>query len=119
MAAVAKLANTALPSLKRCTEGVERVEEGARVLLPEGIGSRHDDDGARARGSTWRQWRLGAPPGLGEGERGAGARVRVSAGFVAPLKTSRPDWWGHGQRTAATARPRVGAGLWPVSHTEV
>jgi hypothetical protein len=46
MAAVAKSANTALPSLKRSTEGVERVEEGARVLLPEGIGSRHDDDAA-------------------------------------------------------------------------
>jgi hypothetical protein len=48
MAAVAKSANAALPSLRRYTEGVERVEEGARVLLPEGIGSRHDDDDARA-----------------------------------------------------------------------
>jgi hypothetical protein len=119
MAAVAKSANTALPSLRRSTEGVERVEEGARVLLPEGIGSRHDDEGARARGSTRRQWRLGASPGLRESERGAGARVRVSAGFMAPLKTSQPDWWGHGQRTAATAHPCVGAGLWPVGHTEV
>jgi hypothetical protein len=48
MAAVAKSANAALPSLKQSKEGVERVEEGARVLLPEGIGSRRDDDGTRA-----------------------------------------------------------------------
>jgi hypothetical protein len=48
MAAVAKSANAALPSLKRPTEGVESVEEGAVVLLLEGIGSRRDDDGARA-----------------------------------------------------------------------
>jgi hypothetical protein len=68
MAAVAKSANAALPSLKRSTEGVERVEEGARVLLLEGIGPGRDDDGARERGSTWRRWRLGAPPWLGEGE---------------------------------------------------
>jgi hypothetical protein len=46
MAAVAKSANAALPSLKRPTEGVERVEEGTVVLLLEGIGSRRDDDGA-------------------------------------------------------------------------
>jgi hypothetical protein len=41
----------------------------------------------------------------------AGARVRVSGGSVAPLKTLRPDGWGHGQRTVAIARPRIGAGL--------
>jgi hypothetical protein len=46
MAAVAKSANAALPSLKLPAEGVERVEEGVVVLLLEGIGSRHDDDGA-------------------------------------------------------------------------
>jgi hypothetical protein len=69
MTAVAKSANAALPSLKRPTKGVERVEEGAVVLLLEGIGSRRADDGARARGSLWRQWRLGAPLWLGEGER--------------------------------------------------
>jgi hypothetical protein len=74
MAAVAKWANAALPSLKRPTEGVERVEEGAMVLLLEGIGSRRVDDGAAAGGSPWRQWRLGAPLWLGEGEReGRGA----------------------------------------------
>jgi hypothetical protein len=75
MATVAKSANVALPSLRQSTEGAERVEEGARVLLLEGIGSRHDDDDARARGSTRRQWRLGAPPRLEEGEREGRARV--------------------------------------------
>jgi hypothetical protein len=55
-------------------EGVEGVEEGAIVLLLEGIGAWHDDDGARARGSPRLQWRLGAPLWLGEGEReGRGA----------------------------------------------
>jgi hypothetical protein len=48
MAAVAKSANAASPSLKRSKEGVERVEEGAGVLLTEGIGPGRDDDGARA-----------------------------------------------------------------------
>jgi hypothetical protein len=48
MAAVAKSANAALPSLKRPMEGVERVEEGAVVLLLGGISPRCDDDGARA-----------------------------------------------------------------------
>jgi hypothetical protein len=46
----------------------------------------------------------------------AEVRVRVSAGSVAPLKTSRPDGWGHGRCTAATARPRGSMALWPVSH---
>jgi hypothetical protein len=46
----------------------------------------------------------------------AGARVRVSGGSVAPLKTPRPDRWGHDQCTVATTRPRIGTGLWPVSH---
>jgi hypothetical protein len=45
------------------------VEEGVVVLLLEGIGAWRDDDGARARGSPRRQWRLGAPLWLGEGER--------------------------------------------------
>jgi hypothetical protein len=40
----------------------------------------------------------------------AGSRV------VAVLKTSRPDRWGQGRRTGATAPPRVGAALWPVGH---
>jgi hypothetical protein len=48
MAAVAKSANAASPSLKQSKEGVERVEEGAGVPLMEGIGSRRDDNGARA-----------------------------------------------------------------------
>jgi hypothetical protein len=74
MAAVAKSANAALPSLKRPTEGVERVEKGVVVLLLGGIRSRRDDDDARARGGPRQQWRLGASPWLGEGEReGKGA----------------------------------------------
>jgi hypothetical protein len=62
MAAVAKSANAASPSLRRSKEGMGRVEEGAGVLLMEGIELRRDDDGARARGSTRRRCRLGAPP---------------------------------------------------------
>jgi hypothetical protein len=50
-----------------------------------------------------------------ERERGHGASER-KGGVVAPLKTLHPDWWGHGWRTVATARPRVSAGLWPVGH---
>jgi hypothetical protein len=52
MAAVAKSANAASPSLKRSKEGVERVEEGAGVLLMEGIGTGCDDDGARGSDGT-------------------------------------------------------------------
>jgi hypothetical protein len=48
MATVAKSANAASPSLRRSKEGVGRVEEGASVLLMEGIGLRCDDDGTRA-----------------------------------------------------------------------
>jgi hypothetical protein len=69
MVAVAEMTNAASPLLKQSKEGVEGVEEGAGVPLTEGIGPRCNDDGARARGSTRRQWRLGAPPWLGEGER--------------------------------------------------
>jgi hypothetical protein len=32
------------------------------------------------------------------------------------LKASRPDWWGQGRRTGATAPPRVSVALWPVGH---
>jgi hypothetical protein len=46
----------------------------------------------------------------------AGARVRVSASSMAPLKTSRPDGWGHGRRMAATACPHGSTALWPVGH---
>jgi hypothetical protein len=46
MATVAKSANAASLSLRRSKEGVGRVEEGAGVLLMEGIGLRRDDDGA-------------------------------------------------------------------------
>jgi hypothetical protein len=85
MAAVAESANAALPSLKRPTEGVERVEEGTVVLLLEGIGSRRDDNGARARGSPRWQWRLGAPPWLGEGEReGQGTSERRASASWRP-----------------------------------
>jgi hypothetical protein len=69
MGAMMEVTNAASPLLKRSREGVEGVEEGARVPLTEGIGPRRDDDNARARGSTRQQWRLGAPPWLGEGER--------------------------------------------------
>jgi hypothetical protein len=51
-------------------------------------------------------------------EKGRGAS-EASVGFVASLRTSRPDRWGRGQRTAATARPRGGTGLRPVSHIEL
>jgi hypothetical protein len=57
----------------------EGVEEGAGVPLTEGIGPRRDDDDTRVRESMQRQWHLDAPPWFREGERGAGARVRVSA----------------------------------------
>jgi hypothetical protein len=49
-------------------------------------------------------------------EKGQGASEREGS-VVAPLKTSRPDWWGHGRHTVATTHPCVGAGLWPVGHT--
>jgi hypothetical protein len=68
MAAVAEMTNAASPLLKRSKEGVEGVEEGAGVPLMEGIRPRCNDNSARARGSTRQQWRLGAPPWLGEGE---------------------------------------------------
>jgi hypothetical protein len=61
-------------------EGMDMVEEGVVVLLLEGIRAWRDDDGARPRGSPRRQWRLGAPLWLGEGEReGRGA--------------SEGEWW--------------------------
>jgi hypothetical protein len=62
MAVVTEVTNAASPLLKRSQEGVEGVEEGARVPLMEGIGPRRNDDGARARGSTRWQWRLGPLP---------------------------------------------------------
>jgi hypothetical protein len=34
------------------------------------------------------------------------------------LKASRPDWWGQGRRTGATAPPRVDDGLRPVGHSD-
>jgi hypothetical protein len=46
MAAVAEVTNAASPLLKRSWEGVEGVEEGARVPLTEGIGPRRNDNGA-------------------------------------------------------------------------
>jgi hypothetical protein len=69
MAAVAEMTNAASPLLNRFREGVEGVEESARVPLTEGIGPRRNVDGARVRGSTRWQWCLGAPPWLREGER--------------------------------------------------
>jgi hypothetical protein len=56
-------------------------EEGVAVLLLEGIGAWRDDDGARARRSQQRQWRLGAPLWLGDGER-EGRRGREWVGEV-------------------------------------
>jgi hypothetical protein len=47
MATVTVVTNAASPLLKRSREGVEEVEEGTRVPLTEGIGPRHDDNGAR------------------------------------------------------------------------
>jgi hypothetical protein len=123
MAAVAKSANAALPSLRRYTEGVERVEEGARVLLPEGIGSRCDDDDARARGSTRRQWRLGALPRLGEGEReragrewGGVRRRGALEDLAAWLVGPRLAYGRHGvptrQHCPAASRPWLNSSAW-------
>jgi hypothetical protein len=73
MAAVVKSTNAASSSLERSREGVEEVEEGAGVLRIGGIRLGRDDDGARARGSTRRQRRLGALPwAWRERERGGG-----------------------------------------------
>jgi hypothetical protein len=116
MAAVVKSANAALPSLKRPTEGVERLEEGAVVLLLEGIGSRHDDDGARARGSPRWQRRLGAPPWLGEGEREGQGASEGECWLRGALEDLAPDGWDHGRRTVTTAHPRVVPDLRPVGH---
>jgi hypothetical protein len=44
------------------------------------------------------------------------ARVRAETVGVATLKAWWPDGWDRGRRTAATARPRVGAGLRSVGH---
>jgi hypothetical protein len=64
-----------------------------------------------------RQWRSVVPPGQGESEREeAVARVRAETDVVVTLKTWWPDGWDRGRRTAATARPRVGAGLRSVGH---
>jgi hypothetical protein len=46
MAVVTEVTNVASPLLKRSRDGVEGVEEGAGVLLTEGIGLRRDDNGA-------------------------------------------------------------------------
>jgi hypothetical protein len=54
-----------------------------------------------------------------EDERGREKEWRQHRCTVAPLKTPWTDRWGHGWRTAATARPHVGTGLWPVGHTEL
>jgi hypothetical protein len=51
-------------------------------------------------------------------ERGRGTS-EASVGFVASLRTSRPDRWGCSWRTVAIARPRVGTGLRPVGNTEL
>jgi hypothetical protein len=117
MAAVAKSTNVASSSLERSREGVQEVEEGAGVLRTRGIGLGHDDDGARARGSTRWQWRLGAPPwAWRERERGAEAGVRASAASGCSRVPLRPDRWARGRRTGATACPRGGHGLKPVGH---
>jgi hypothetical protein len=42
--------------------------------------------------------------------------VRVETVVVAALKAWWPDGWDRGRRTAATARPRVGAVLPSVGH---
>jgi hypothetical protein len=119
MATVAKSTNAALPSLKRPTEGVERVEEGAVVLLLGGIRSIRGDEGARARGSPRRQWRSVSPPERGESEREREQGASEGqCGVVAPLKPSRPDWWAPSRRTVTTTHPCIGAGLWPVGHTD-
>jgi hypothetical protein len=52
-----------------------------------------------------------------EGERGREREWRPPWCIVALLKTPWTDRWGHGRRTAATARPRVGTSLRPVGHT--
>jgi hypothetical protein len=79
-AVVAEASNVASPSLKRSRKWMEVVEEDAAGSLAGGIEPRLDDDGARARGSPRRQWRLGAPLRFGEArERGQG----VSEG----------EWW--------------------------
>jgi hypothetical protein len=50
------------------------------------------------------------------GREEAVARVRAETDIVATLKTWWPDGWDRGRRTAATARPRIGAGLRSVGH---
>jgi hypothetical protein len=47
---------------------------------------------------------------------GVVARVRAETIVVATLKAWWPDGWDHGRRTAATVRPRINDGLWPVGH---
>jgi hypothetical protein len=51
-------------------------------------------------------------------EKGRGAS-EASVGFVASLRTLRPDRWGHGQCTATTARPHGSTGLRPVGHIKL
>jgi hypothetical protein len=57
-----------------------------------------------------------SPLERGESEREDRSVSEEECGVVAPLKPSRPDWWGPGRRTVATARPRVDDGLRLVSH---
>jgi hypothetical protein len=45
--------------------------------------------------------------------------MEAAPAYRGDLRTSRPDRWGHGRRTAATARPHVGAGQRSVGHTEL
>jgi hypothetical protein len=72
-AVAAEASNVASPSLKRSRKWMEVVEGDAAGSLAGGIEPRLDDDGARARGSPRRKWRLGAPLRLGEArERGQG-----------------------------------------------
>jgi hypothetical protein len=42
--------------------------------------------------------------------------MEATPAYRGDLRTSRPNRWGHGRRTAATTRPRVNACLWPVGH---
>jgi hypothetical protein len=114
--AVAKSANVALPSLQRPVEGVERVEEALWCCCWKELGhgvttTVHEREEARGGNGA-----LVLRSGLERARERAGARVRVSGGSVAPLKTSRPDGWGHGRCTAATVRPRGSTELRPVGH---
>jgi hypothetical protein len=59
------------------------------------------------RSARWRRERK---------REGVVARVRAETVVVATLKAWWPDGWDRGRRTAATARPRVDDGLWPVGH---